>query len=277
MEKIYTKGIDESISYKLILDKFLVQVIKEYKKKIYPRIHRKLLIRDVVIVADKLTRPTIGRYKAIESEEYDYTHKITVSTSLLDSYLYTRSRKTYYKNMIKHTIAHEILHAIVKEKYERFFKTSLNDGSPIFLSLLTFFNVPSGHRAMGSFMRTELYKKVKEFNSFDELDDFIFEKLMEYKDMFRELEKIGDEKKEIIYLNDFIFSSGEVTGIKGYSTITGEDNGVRCKASIFEIGPYTEISDIRKLVIKKIKANSFENKIITIDKKSALKVQHMDV
>lgn len=268
---------DDMDVYQSILEKFLGQVIKKLKKQMYPRKHRKLLLREVVIVTDRLTRPVIGRYKIIEGGEYDYTHRIIICTSLLDNYLYTRSRKTYYKNMIKDTIGHELMHAFVKERYERFFESSFNDGSPIFLSLLAFLNISSGHRAMESFKHTELYKRVKEFDNFDEFEDFIFFKLMDYRAKFKELGQIRNEGDKRVYANEFIFSSGKVTGLNGLSTITGEDKGVIYKTSLFEIGPYTEIEDIKDLVIKKIEANSFEKKLSVKDKKYSLKVQHMNI
>lgn len=264
--------------YKPLLDKLFNQVSKDLKRKMFPRKHRKLLYRSIEVDNKILGAQTIGRYMVIEKSEYDYSHKIIIDSKIILDYLTAvPGCKRYYLYKLKDTIAHELIHAYVKEQYGFINESSLYDGSPIFLSILTYLNIKSGHPAMKSFVYTKLCKKVKKCNTFKELEVLLINELENYQSKFKELNEIIDNGKRLALVNEFTFSFGKVTGIKGLSTITMEYRGIFAKANIFEVGVFAEIDNIKDLIVKKARNNTFDNKYFSINKKEAIKLQTLDI
>mgnify|MGYP000894752614 CR=1 FL=1 len=271
------------------IDKLLVQVQKELKKKMFPRKHRKLLCNEVIIETGDLDDRVQGTYETIENTEYKYKfiHKITISKKVYYEYENGLSGmgfcKTFTKQRIKEVIAHELIHAYVYEKYE-FCACDYKyhcDGSPIFLSMLAFLNISSGHKAMDGFKHTETYKKVKEYDSFEKLEIFLIHLMCEYEKELRQLSELVEETN--VYLNSFQFSNGDITGVKGYSTITMINQGKIGKANIFIIGANADIGNMKTLVLSKIHKNVFKNKYVMQgsssieEKRGRLKLQTMNI
>jgi hypothetical protein len=271
------------------LDKLLLQVQKELKKKMFPRRHKKLLCNNVIIELGEWDDNLLGCYETIENKQYKYKfqHKITINDYVYDEYknglLGLGVEKKYTKRKLKNTIAHELIHAYVYENYEfcsndyRFH----NDGSPIFLSILTFLNIPSGHKTMRSFKHTEVYKKVKSYSNYEALEIYLIHLTCKYEETFRQLEQVIDNDK--VYANNFEFSSGNVTGVKGITTSTIVYQNILAKANNFVLGSNVNMDNLKELVLSKINRNVFDNKYTMLscqnieDKRNKLKLQSMNI
>lgn len=277
------------------LGKLLIQVQKELKKKMFPRKHRNLLRNDVEIYLGDLGEKNyykniLGTYETIESEEHKhkFKHKIIINQWVFDEYkngLYDWGKyKRDTKRTLKNTIAHELIHAYAYEHYEWFSDDSYgfhSDGSPIFLSMLVFLNIPSGHKSMEGFRHTELYKKIKSYDDFEMVEIYLINLYNEYEKMFSQLEEMVDGNK--IYGNCFKFSSGDITGLRGFATNTIILNDCMGKANTFMIGANTDLNRLKDLVLSKINRNVFDNKHVMLecknieDKRNKLKLQSMDI
>ncbi|OAA91321.1 hypothetical protein [Clostridium coskatii] len=276
----------DGIKDQLLLDKLLKQVYKTLKKKMFPRKHIKLLHGDVDIAIKEMDSIVMGCYENEPVGNYRYKHHIFINLEIIKDYTESNWGKRYFKQRIKDTIAHELIHAYVFEEYEGFcdIENTYLDGSPIFLSILAYLNLPSGYKSWKSFIRTDLYKKIKQCNTFEKVEHMLFRTVLAYEKKFRELERIVDNNKKILVANFFEFANGYTTGVKGYSTVTFNDNGFLCKSNSFQIGAYTDISKLNALIKKKIVNNSFEYKFCgkfecntTEDKRSKLHLQSMNI
>lgn len=272
------------------LNKLLIQVERELKKKMFPRKHKKLLSKSVEIVIEKLERRNkdrdlLGTYQTIKdkNKEYKFSHKIIINDFVYKDYKNGVSLKRYYRKRLKNTIAHELIHAYTYENFE-FCSGDYgfhSDGSPIFLSMLTYLNIDSGHKSMIAFHHTELYKKVKSCSSYEELERYLYRLTCKYEGTFIQLEQMYEGNN--VYVNSFIFSSGDITGLKGTSTDTLLFKNCIGKANIFTIGANSNIDKLKDSVLSKIRRNIFDEKYIMPecknieDKKNKLKLQSLDI
>jgi hypothetical protein len=272
--------------YQNLLEKLLLQVIRELKKKMFPGKRTKLLYGPIDIDLRKMEGSTVGLYENEETKKFIYKHHIFVSENSVNNYIISRSFKKYYKRRIKDIIAHELIHAYVFEKYEGVFdlKNIHLDGSPIFLGVLAYLDLPNGHKSWRSFKHTDLYKRIKKCKSYEEVENILLQTMSDYKKKFRELEHIIDNDKKLIYINGYEFGSGITTGLNGSSTSTFYANGYLCKANFFHIGANANIEKLHELTMKKIYNNSFNYKYyglyecVTIkDKKDKLHLQSMNI
>ncbi|EPY2273777.1 hypothetical protein ACXAUS_002651 [Clostridium sporogenes] len=281
----------EEIEIQKELNKLLLKVQKELKKKMFPRKHTKLLWKDVSIELKKLDNTILGTYETIKDKEHSSKihHKININSWVYDEYKNglhgLEIQKRYCKRRLKNTIAHELIHAYVYEKYEWFGDEYgfHNDGSPIFLSILAFLNIPSGHVTMKAFKHTDIYKKVKGYSSFESLEIYLIHLVCEYEEKFRKLQTIILKKDNKIYSNQFLFSGGEITGVRGEVTSTSICEGYVCKSNLFIMGGNTNINNLKKLVLSKTKRNIFEKKYIMLNcesvenKKNKYRLQSMNI
>lgn len=272
------------------LDKLLLQVEKKLKKKMFPRKHKKLLNKNVEIVIEKLERKNkdrdlLGVYQTIKdkNKEYKFAHKIIINDFVYKDYKNGAPLKRYYKRRLKNTIAHELIHAYTYENFE-FCSGDYgfnSDGSPIFLSILTYLNIDSGHKSMRAFRYTELFKKVKSCSSFEKLECYLIHLTCKYEETFGQLEQMYEGNN--VYVNSFIFSSGGITGLKGTNTNTILIKNCIGKINMFTIGANSNIDKLKDLVLSKIKRNVFDEKNIMPecknieDKKNRLKLQSLDI
>lgn len=137
---MYKEAEEYKDRYQPLLDKLLIQSIKELKKEMFPRKHIKLLYNDIDIAPQELNKETRGIFQFDEIKRFRYKHHIFVSYLALNKYLYYDFCKRSFKQELKDIVKHEILHAYVLEEYE--YCTSLEgtyfDSSPIFLSILAY-------------------------------------------------------------------------------------------------------------------------------------------
>lgn len=286
---MYKETKEHKDKYQPLLDKLLIQSMKELKKQMFPRKHIKLLYNEIDIAPRELNKETMGIFEFDELKHYKYKYHIFVSYYVLNKYLDYDFCKRAFKREIKDVIKHELIHAYVLEEHE--YCTSIKgtyfDSSPIFLSILAYLGVPSGHKAMRSFKHTDLFKKIKACNTFNELEDTILVKIIiNHERRFKTVETMMDKDRKTIFCNIFKYGYGSTTGIKGSSTLTftDADSGCLCKANEFEIGPCADIENLESLILKKIKNNSFQYKyhrkvteLTRTDKKDRLHLQTMNI
>jgi hypothetical protein len=272
--------------YQELLDKLFKQVYRDLKKRMFPRKHIKLIHGEIDIEAKHMDGPAIGLYENEEIRRFRYKHHIFVSVEIIEDYINAKWCKKYYKERIKKTIAHELVHAYVFEKHEDLIdiKNVHCDGSPLFLGILAYLNITSGHRTWSAFTRTDLYKQIKKCTNYDEVETLLIRTMLEYQRAIRLLEYIVDNNNKTIYHNEYLFSNGDITGVKGESTITFSEEGFLCKANAFIMGPYVDLSKLKYLTLKKINNNSFDKRYYgkmqcqTIeDKRDKLRLQSMNI
>lgn len=286
---MYREAEEHKDKYQPLLDKLLIQSMKELKKEMFPRKHIKLLYNDIDIAPKEMDEKILGTFEFDELKHYRYRYHIFVSYYVLNKYLDYDFCKRSFKKEIKDVIKHELIHAYVLEEHE--YCTSIKgiyfDSSPVFLSILTYLGIPSGHKAMRSFKHTDLFKEIKSCNTFNELENTIlFKIIINHGRRFKKVETIMDKDRKTIFYNIFKYGYGSTTGIKGLSTLTftDVDSGCICKASEFEIGPCADIENLESLVLKKINNNSFKNKyhgkvkeLTRADKQDRLHLQTMNI
>lgn len=273
------------------LNKLLLKVQKELKKKMFPRKHIKLLWNEAKIGLGQLDESLLATYETIPNKKHKhkFSHKITISSWVYNEYkngLWGLGiQKRYCKKRIENAIAHELIHAYVYEEYESCSNDYgfHRDGSPIFLSILAFLNIPSGHAAMRAFRHTEIYKKVKECSSFKSLEIYLMHLTCEYEKKFRELGTIILKEDNKVYINEFEFSCGKITGLKGESTTTTMIQEYIGKTNSFTIGANADIDNLKKLVLSKTSRNIFNKKYVMLkcttleDIKNKYKLQSMNI
>lgn len=253
-----------------LLENLLGKELLELKRMCFKYKHNTPFICNKIVISyDNIseTRSASGTWEKVNGKrEYDYTHKITVDSDLIDTYLnfkpsyayrFFNRNKIYYKKLIRQVIRHELIHAFVEERYQ--FITDINnvhvDASPIFLSVLYWLSGISTHECAEAFKRTELYKKIIEIKTFDELDTFIFNLLIEYRDVnqrLKEYKKIGDT----ILINSFTFGSrhpGVVNRMQLKTRYLSKDKlEVRSiENNMFEVGCCIMPDQIEQLINKK--------------------------
>lgn len=193
-------------------DEYYKRLIKraenDLKKKAYPRKHKRL------IRLSELKFEIMSKEKEREDfyllGTYNYSHSVP-EISLRSEYL---SRDSYHlldKEGLG-VLKHEMLHHYVRRNYDMFNDYHFcGDSSPIFLAYLTWFGVSIGHNCYHRFVGTELYNKVIECKTFEELEDIVFEYYFEYKNEFRKIEQeIGDTGIG----NSFRFGYGDTIGFE---------------------------------------------------------------
>lgn len=284
---------DESMaknSYYEDINKLLNIVMKNLKKKMFPYKHRKLLDRKVTIIVKNIDKNLLGTYQTLfeENKLYKFTHEIVINEFVYDEFkrgyrpdkLGEGKYKMYCRKRIKNVIAHELIHAYVYENYELYCNEYHNfhgDSSPIFLSILTFLNIPSGHPAMKSFRHAEIYKEIIKYNNFKALELYLIRLFNKYENTFEQLKEILIGENEVT-LNSFTFSNGNSAGLKGVSTYTAINENCIGKCNYFEIGANAEVTGLKESVIKKINGNVFKEKTINKeDIRMMLKMQSMNI
>lgn len=175
-----------------LLNHLLEKELKELKKICFKYERRTLLDNKITIQEENLNEckkeyelKTAGRYERVNiKNDYRFEHKISVDSSVVDDYLnykpdfyssYFGRRKKYYKRQLIETIRHEILHGFCYENFESFsnIEGSYRDASPIFLSVLTFFKCPSGHKCENNFKKSPIYNDVIKIKNFAELEQYL--------------------------------------------------------------------------------------------------------
>lgn len=256
-----------------LLNKLMQQQLIELKKKCFKYKHDTPFIRkDITIESGDLSEfNAMGLYKRINGKhEFDFSHKIFVDNRIVDQYLncvpiyYYGVSKKIFKNKLKKVILHELIHAFTEEYYGVWTDLSgvSNDASPIFLSVLYYLGGYTGHKCIIAFKKNELFKKLKEFKTFNELDTYLTRMLLNY-------EKVSNKHKDgtiigkDLIMNSFVFGSYN-SGLDNYFQSKQEFLN-RTKADIktielnmFQIGCCTMPDQIDELVIKK-RYGKFDN------------------
>ena len=128
-----------------LLEKLLAKEMERMRKICFKYQRRALLFNEIEICEGDLTKEeALGLYKTVDKkDDFNFTHKIIISTELLDNYFnYKYSKwgigKKYYKRQILNTVRHELVHALVNEIFELVtdIEGTHRDASPFFLAVL---------------------------------------------------------------------------------------------------------------------------------------------
>ncbi|MBZ9624435.1 hypothetical protein G9F71_016410 [Clostridium sp. FP2] len=222
---------------------------------------------------------TLGRYLTLKTRnKHKYIHKIEISNKILTEYLLrvyqpiivkTKNYKKYciyktneLKEILKNTIKHEIIHAFVKERFRGKYNYA-RDASPIFLSILDFLSIESGHKAAEQYRYSKIKEYLADVKDFNELLEELFTLEFEYDQKFRDLEVININNN-ILCLNYFNFNQGDNAGLTASSTtIVLDKNEIAFKYNVFEVGCNITPCMIKQLVERKLMSNTFKVKKYT--------------
>lgn len=248
------------------------QQLKELKKKCFRYKHDTPFIRkDITIESGDLSEQNaMGLYKRINGKhELDFSHKIIVDYRVIDQYIncepyyYYGIGKKIYKNKIRKVILHELIHAFTEEYYGGWIDIAgvNNDASPIFLSVLYFLKGYSNQECVTAFKKSDLYKNLKDFQSFNELDTYLTRMLLDYERVARKHKdgiKIGND----LVMSTFVFGSRNAGLDKYYQSkqefIIKNKAGIKLvEVNIFQIGCCSMPNKIDELV-KKARYGTFD-------------------
>lgn len=268
--------LNKQIDTQLLLDKILNKELTNLKRICFKGEHRKLLNRQITICERDLSEiKASGLYETLQIEgksKYHYTHKITIDKQIIDRYLnykyekydsWAGINKTYYKNVLKNVIIHEITHAFVYEYFDGWIDVegAHRDSSPIYLAVLYFFNGISHHNCVQAFKRTDLYKDVIRMRStgtFKELNAYLTKLLMDYDKIARKLNKIEEvdfESKTIKQtITTFQFAdidAGLIGSIRLWDNVIHDDYKYNLESQAFFIGVGVTPDRIPELVRRK--------------------------
>ena len=269
-----------------LLNKLLKQELTNLKKKCFPYKHIPFLLRDITIEPEDISESlqASGLYEKVEGKhEYDYTHKITIDNDLINKYLNFKPTyadrlfgfgKKYYKKKLSQVLAHEVIHAFVNEHYQDWSEIEgcNRDASPIFLSILTWCGCHSNHNCLIAFKKSDLYKKIKGFKTFKELDVYLTMLLIDYQKIERDLSK-GMQLGKYFILNSFEFDS-RGSGMKKFfqmkkDFLSKTNTGFKgIETNKFYIGACIQPDQIVKLINKKRNSdfNIYEHSKVAIVK-----------
>lgn len=273
-----------------LLDYLLERELKELKKICFKYERRPLLGNKITIVEENLNEgkdeyelKSAGRYERVNiKSDFKFEHKILIDTSVVDDYLnykpdyynsYFGRRKKCYKRQLMENIRHEILHGFCYENFESFsnIEGSYRDASPIFISVLTFLNCPSGHQCERNFRKSPIYNDVIKIKSFKELEQYLMKKMLEYEKVVDALQSSETIQKDNYFIikNNFEYAHRDAGFYGNYSSINiaccnDKSFSSRTETNLFEIGCNITPKMIEQLVHKKINNQSFNE--ILVDK-----------
>lgn len=260
------------------LQYLLDKEIEKVRKIIYPYQRRNLIDDNITIKESDLTEINAGGL--YEYDEKNGVHKISINTATINYYLNYKKcwwlTKTRCKKNLINTIGHELVHALVSEKFEHVYRDISNknkDASPVFLATLQFLGYTSNHRCAYKYKYSHLYYEIEELLGTGA-------SWIDYKlHIFQYLKKIDDVKSK--YTDrynkiNFAFSSRSDKLEKHYNlvseaTLLNRDNNkleklFKVSNISFDIGSTLDVNRLEELVLKKIK-NGSKAKYDSISKK----------
>ena len=170
---------------KELINKIFNKSIKELKGKIYPYKHTKLLDLDVELYIEKISEDVAGLYRFEDNK-----HKIFINELYFNDVSLVNSKTlhsiNYHKQKIKEVITHELIHAFVNENWS-IIKHSTCDYSPVFLSILYWVGGVSGHIFADAFKNTELFKRVMNCKTYEEVMIILCDYCFKIRNVAREL------------------------------------------------------------------------------------------
>ncbi|WPC42928.1 hypothetical protein [Clostridium sp. JS66] len=184
-----------------ILNKALTEVLEELRKKCFPWKRRNFLFDDVEIMERNFYKEedpdVLGLY---EWDEKQLVHKIYIAKQYIwccHRFENSWVRKYHYRHL-KQIIHHEVIHAFLQDhwehKYKKFITGKDRDSSPLFLSILYWTGGYSNHQCMEGFEHTELYNKIFNFGTYEELEDYLNDMLLNYREVIKPIQKIDNEE-----------------------------------------------------------------------------------
>lgn len=197
------------------------------------------------------------------------THEIYISNRRIDNYIRqdydTYSAKIFDKLDMQSTLLHELVHALVREKFEILYskiKNKNTDGSPVFLSVLHYLNGNSSHDCATAFIGTDMWKEVCEMKkqkvNWNDFVNYIYQYvygIYEYQETFNKENMLNGIQ---ISFNFGYYESGlkkdieTITKISVWDRYKKEFKSMTVKNITFDIGSTMDLKRIKKFVAKKL-------------------------
>ncbi|CUU45448.1 hypothetical protein [Clostridium beijerinckii] len=197
------------------------------------------------------------------------THEIYISTRRIDNYIRTDydpySAKIFDKMDMQSTLLHELVHALVREKFEILYSKIKNknaDGSPIFLSCLQYLNGNSSHDCATNYLGTEMWKEVckmkEEKATWNDFINYIYSyvySIYDYQEIFNKENILNGIN---IAFNFGYYESGlrkdieTITKVSVWDRYKKEFKSITAKNITFDIGSTMNLDRIKQFVTKKL-------------------------
>lgn len=276
--------IETSEDRQEFLQYMLDKELEKIRKKIYKYQRRDVVWNPITIEeTDFKDYSTAGQYEWDKDEE---EHRIKISNRLVGNYVscyyYKCHPKKFDKQVLINTIGHEIIHALVQEKFEHIFRKieyKNRDASPVFLATLQFLDYTSSHDCATNYFCTKVWRDVQDLKSkkgtWNEFIDYIFFYLRKIDDI---RENFNKENQPLGQSIDFRFSSRDSglhkataysNSLVAYLQDMREIKRMNIGNTTFDIGSMMDSEKIKKLLNKKlnndVKADIFvvkKNKMI---------------
>ncbi len=246
---------------------------KELKKAAYGRKRGKFInISEIKFRFSqfKTEQQCLGQYFANNN-----SFEIVINESLLDETksLYRLNREIV--EVIKHEMIHHYVNLMFDFNREDYRFT--NDSSPIFLAYIQFLNAKSHHVCYSYYTKySQLAARVRACRNFDEFENMMIDLCIEYKEVFRKLER--DYTLDTKFINEFSFGCGKTIALEKTS-MDKLDNWNKLEESYylisnnFYIGPMVSPNMLDNLYKRKRYNYNLENTTIKYTLDSVLDIK----
>lgn len=250
-----------------LLQYLLNKEIDKLRLKIYKYQRRDVFNYPVTIEEtdfDKLS--TAGQYNW---DKENKTHKIYITTRYVDGFIRQDydpdSAKIFDKIRVHNTILHELVHALVREKFEMIYskiKGKNFDGSPIFLATLQFLDGESSHDCAINYFLTKTWREVQDLKTsgatWNDFTDYIFLYLQSIYKLQEDFNKENMINGKQISFSFGCYESGlnkeseSISHVNAYVRDRKEFKNITIESVTFEIGSMMYPDKIKELLPKKL-------------------------
>lgn len=267
MKRKRFKDIQSKEDRQELLQYLLEKEIDSLRKKLY-KYQRCLAFNNTVTIAEKDFNDwtTAGSY--VWNEE-TRTHEIYICERYVDGFIRQEydyySPKIFEKMRMHNTMLHELIHALVREKFEILYskiKSKNADGSPVFLSTLAFLDGESSHNCAISFIGSDMWREVnkmkKEKASWDDFVNYIYSYVYSIYDYQETFNKENLMNGVNISFNFGSYESGlckdieTITNISVWDKYKKELKKMQVKTLVFDIGSTMNLDRIKQFVARKL-------------------------
>lgn len=254
-----------------LLNKMLNKEIERLRKVCFSY-RRKPLLTDPIIIRERRC-PNNDNWAGYYQYK-DNTHFIYINASSIKKYCnfdykwhyrVLGRKKKKEKEWLRQIILHELTHAYIKDRFEFIsnIKGIERDASPIFLTCLNFFGGYSNHDCVKGFYHSDAYIETYDIDNYEDLEDYLFQLIIDYNHLSRELEVIYNNNN---YISNIFEYSPRHSGLLAQTCLTTtaiikdkKNNLQKSKINYnyWEIGCSITPMFLKKLVEKK--AGNYDN------------------